>query len=301
MKLVVWLHSLRRPAVLAAVVCAVSPVATQTSAAQQYRDAAPIAWVALTSGATAVGRETCEGCHANASTTFPHTTHAFVGTDCEACHGLGSLHVDDTEQHGHIHRLSNEAPEAANWPCLQCHKNQEALHEWRGGRHERNGVRCVDCHATHSADASSARKPGSETCTRCHAAEAAQGEMPYHHPVREGRMECADCHNPHGGRAGALKASNANDLCLSCHGEYRGPFTYQHPPVSESCLKCHQPHGSMHQHMLAVSEPALCLQCHSGHHDGSGVPLLNACTNCHGSIHGTDTPSATGGSVFIDK
>jgi hypothetical protein len=31
------------------------------------------------------------------------------------------------------------------------------------------------------------------------------------------------------------------------------------------------------------------------------VPLLNSCTNCHSSIHGSDVPSATGGSVFMDK
>jgi hypothetical protein len=57
----------------------------------------------------------------------------------------------------------------------------------------------------------------------------------------------------------------------------------------------------MNKGMLQVSQPFLCLQCHVGHHNGGGIPILNSCTFCHSSIHGTDTPSATGGSVFIDK
>jgi DmsE family decaheme c-type cytochrome len=115
-------------------------------------------------------------------------------------------------------------------------------------------------------------------------------------------MTCVDCHDPHGGASGnSLVADSVNRLCVECHAEYEGPFAFQHPPVTESCLKCHSPHGSMNRPMLVVSQPMLCLQCHPGHHNGSGVPMLNACTNCHNSIHGSDVPSATGGSVFIDK
>jgi DmsE family decaheme c-type cytochrome len=136
----------------------------------------------------------------------------------------------------------------------------------------------------------------------CHKKQDAQSNLPYHHPVREAKMTCIDCHDPHGGDAGNnLKASNANDLCLQCHAEYQGPFSYQHPPVSEDCMKCHSPHGSPNQNLLTVSQPALCLQCHSAHHNGSGLPLVDRCTNCHNAIHGSDIASATGGSKFIDK
>ena len=105
----------------------------------------------------------------------------------------------------------------------------------------------------------------------------------------------------YGTAANNLRASNLNDLCFQCHAEYQGPFTFQHAPVVESCTKCHTSHGSMQRSLLAVSQPTLCLQCHAGHHNGSGIPLLNGCTSCHSSIHGTDIPSATGGSVFMDK
>jgi DmsE family decaheme c-type cytochrome len=90
--------------------------------------------------------------------------------------------------------------------------------------------------------------------------------LPYHHPLREAKMSCEDCHDPHGGPAGNnLRTSNANQLCLTCHSQYRGPFAYQHPPVMENCMLCHTPHGSPNTNLLNVSEPALCLQCHAGH------------------------------------
>ncbi len=108
-------------------------------------------------------------------------------------------------------------------------------------------------------------------------------------------MSCVDCHDPHGGNGGNnLISANTNQLCLRCHAEYEGPFSYQHAPVNEDCLKCHSPHGSPNQNMLAISQPALCLQCHSAHHNGASLPLVDRCTNCHNAIHGSDIPSATG-------
>ncbi len=252
-------------------------------------------------GAEAVGADQCATCHGEVSQGFRLVAHGQAGVGCEDCHGPGSLHVPDTT-HAHIHSFTKETVEAANGNCLHCHAEEAALRDWSLGRHRREGVRCTDCHDPHAAPSEGNRTLStSRTCFRCHQEQKAQGDLPFHHPVREGRMGCTDCHDPHGALAGAVRASHVNDLCFQCHAEYRGPFTYQHPPVVESCLKCHEPHGSMNAHLLQVSQPMLCLQCHAGHHDGSTISLLNACTNCHGSIHGTDTPSATGGSVFIDK
>ncbi len=253
-------------------------------------------------GATPIGAEECETCHDAVAPVFGRTPHGQRNVACEDCHGPGSLHAADSQGHGHIHAFAKESAEEANAICLNCHADQTALHAWDTGRHRAEGVRCIDCHDVH-ADPLQAKSASAAAgaCVRCHKEQEAQGGLPYHHPVREGRMGCADCHEPHGGTAGDLRASRVNDLCFKCHGEYEGPFAYQHPPVTESCLKCHTAHGSMNAHLLQVSEPMLCLQCHAGHHNGSMVSLLNACTNCHSSIHGTDTQSATGGSVFIDK
>ena len=63
-----------------------------------------------------------------------------------------------------------------------------------------------------------------------------------HHPVREGKMECTSCHNPHGTVTQALlKETSANDTCFTCHMETRGPCVHNHPPVQEDCAICHQP------------------------------------------------------------
>lgn len=146
------------------------------------------------------------------------------------------------------------------------------------------------------------RAEQNDNCLGCHQAQRAQMQLPYHHPLREGKMVCVDCHDPHGGPAGNnLRTVSVNQLCLGCHSQYRGPFMYQHPPVTESCLNCHTPHGSPNTNLLSVSEPALCLQCHAGHHNGAGLPLMDRCTNCHGSIHGSDVATASGGSRWIDK
>ena len=119
-------------------------------------------------------------------------------------------------------------------------------------------------------------------------------------------MTCSDCHNVHDGNNDfLLNADNINDNCYSCHAEKRGPFLWEHAPVTEECTLCHQPHGSNHPAMLTRRPPLLCQQCHSaaGHpgvaytvdeiEDSSANRFLLAksCTNCHSQVHGTNHPS----------
>jgi len=62
------------------------------------------------------------------------------------------------------------------------------------------------------------------------------------HPIREGRMSCSSCHESHGAGNKPVKSTErVNDLCLSCHAKYQGPFVFEHSPVEESCLTCHDP------------------------------------------------------------
>jgi len=255
------------------------------------------------SGAERIGSDQCQACHADQSKAFRSTVHFEQAVECESCHGAASLHIKTENSYAKIIKFRTQTVEAANGVCLSCHAKTAALQNWSSGFHERHDVRCIDCHRVHVSETKLvSRREQNEACARCHHKQAAEGNLPYHHPIREAKMSCADCHDPHGGTAAnGLRADNVNELCFRCHAEFQGPFTFQHVPVTESCLKCHTSHGSMQRNMLQVSEPMLCLQCHPGHHNGSGVPLLNRCTNCHTSIHGSDVPSATGGSVFIDK
>ena len=84
-------------------------------------------------------------------------------------------------------------------------------------------------------------------------------------PVREGKMSCSSCHNPHGSISNvkALKVgSSVNESCTSCHAEMRGPMLWEHAPVRENCTTCHDPHGSSNDRMLDVRMPMLCQRCH---------------------------------------
>jgi len=275
------------------------------------------------SGATKVGGDQCAACHAELARDFQHSSHALREVDCEQCHGAGSLHVEaggySKESKDKIISFKDRTPEQANGACLSCHSKSDHVRNWFLSAHQAQDIRCSDCHTIHShahakgesefqgepqgtARAIESRRQVNDKCLRCHQKQGAEADLPYHHPIREAKMTCIDCHDPHGGSAGnGLNSSNTNDLCFTCHAEYQGPFTFQHAPVNESCVKCHLAHGSPNQNLLVVSQPALCLQCHSAHHNGASLPLVDRCTNCHNAIHGSDIPSATGGSKFIDK
>jgi predicted CXXCH cytochrome family protein len=288
-------------------------------------------------GASPVGMEACTACHTDITKDFRHAFHAQQGVECEQCHGPGSLHVAGGGDVSKVISFSRRSAADANGVCLSCHIRDAKIRNWLTGAHSSNRIRCADCHRTHNDGTNADSKAGSQAqalvdvmspgrattveslvpetkvviqprweandaCLKCHETQRGQMSLPYHHPLREGKMSCADCHDPHGGPSGKnLRTANTNQLCLSCHSQYRGPFAYQHPPVTENCMLCHSPHGSANTNLLSVSEPALCLQCHAGHHNGAGTPLPDRCTNCHGSIHGTDTPTPSGGSRFVDK
>jgi DmsE family decaheme c-type cytochrome len=253
-------------------------------------------------GAERLGSDQCQACHGAPYKSIHHTAHGLRKLDCEDCHGNGSLHPG-SKDYKEIIQFRERTAEQANGVCLSCHAKNEGLLNWQSGRHASQNVKCIDCHQVHAAETKLATfQESNAKCESCHHKEAAQSKLPYHHPTREGKMACADCHDPHGGAAANnLRGDSVNQLCFQCHTEYEGPFTYQHAPVVENCTKCHTSHGSVNRSLLTVSQPMLCLQCHAAHHNGAGIPLLNQCTSCHSSIHGSDVPSATGGSVFIDK
>jgi len=272
-------------------------------------------------GATKVGADQCAQCHADVAKNYRLSAHSLREVECEQCHGAGSLHLAaggySAESKDKIISFKDRSPEEANGACLSCHAKSDHVRNWFAGAHAAQDLKCTGCHAIHPEEgrgltfagdrveaprALGSRQSLNAKCLQCHKKQEAQSSLPYHHPIREGKMTCLDCHDPHGGSAGNnLNVANANQLCFQCHAEYQGPFSYQHPPVTEDCMNCHAPHGSPNQNMLTVSQPALCLQCHSAHHNGASLPLIDRCTNCHNAIHGSDVGSATGASKFIDK
>lgn len=236
--------------------------------------------------------------------------------DCETCHGPGSLAVEhakenqrcDSTQFIPIRQLP---PGAQALMCLKCHDGMSMPHLqfWGTSNHFAAGVVCMDCHRLHQGREQKMRgKEIAELCSECH--QEVETELAYwsRHPVKEGKMTCATCHEVHGTVGeNDLKAADTEGLCFKCHGDKTGPFLFEHGGEAEGCATCHRPHGSPYANLLQYQEPFLCLQCHAGHVTAPGSPsspgvtqaFFTNCSNCHSAIHGTDIQESTAGSRFI--
>jgi DmsE family decaheme c-type cytochrome len=284
-----------------------STVAIGWSAASAKPSRKSVDWVALNpafAGATYVkDPATCQTCHEDYMKAYAGTKHAraFAAStpeqgDCESCHGPRSKHVENPGADLKI----EPASKAQSSVCLQCHEGGTRM-GWKAGTHAANDVSCASCHTVmeaRSEKALLAKASGADTCYACHQPVKLELNKMSHHPVREGRMDCASCHNVHGSTQALLTKPTLNDTCYSCHTEKRGPFVWEHAPARESCANCHTSHGSNQRTLLTQKDPFLCLSCHSygGHinlprYNRTSNPYGNGCSNCHMSMHGSNHPS----------
>ena len=173
-------------------------------------------------GATSSGSETCTTCHAEIAKDYRHAFHNQQGIECEQCHGPGSLHVQGGGDVSKIISFKRRSATDANGVCLSCHARDANIRNWVSGPHASNRIRCTDCHQTHTyakagskteaslnviADVMSPghadnvenlvpeakvmmqpRWQANDACLRCHQTERGQMSLPYHHPLREGKM-----------------------------------------------------------------------------------------------------------------
>jgi DmsE family decaheme c-type cytochrome len=261
---------------------------------------------------TAEAVNQCRLCHEKAVKVFDTTPHATLGQSCNSCHGDTSEHLKSNLEKGEpgpIRSFKDMKAEDVNQTCLSCHdKGRQA--NWHGGLHDRRAVSCTSCHSVHSFQSAHAQlktKNDSDTCLTCHTQIRSKSMRVSHHPVREGVLQCASCHDPHDGtKPKMVKGETVNDTCLTCHAEKRGPFLWEHAPVQENCASCHDPHGSNHEKLLVAKQPYLCQRCHlNTRHPGtlydsrntltgaspSNRAVEHACKNCHQSVHGGNAPS----------
>ena len=270
------------------------------------------------------GADTCLKCHDEESD-FPilsifKTKHGsrfdpsspFANAQCETCHGGGNDHArsqkkgkDDNPMRTFGHGAQSPVTEQ-NQVCLGCHQKHGKL-GWFGSTHEQEDVACANCHQIHAEhDRVLSSESQQKACFSCHPRIRNQTLQASSHPLKFGKMSCTDCHNPHDSNNDSLlKHGTVNDTCYSCHAERRGPFLWEHAPVTEDCTLCHNPHGSNHKSLLKMRPPLLCQRCHSpaGHpstaytSDNSNenfqsrFVLARSCSNCHDNIHGSNHPS----------
>ena len=266
-----------------------------------------------------VGAETCATCHTGYDASIAASKHGQVknprtpaaALGCESCHGPGEAHASDPEKIKPIQFNKIHAREVTE-TCTTCH-NRGVHALWKGSQHEQRNVSCVSCHSIHKPRSTTAQLKAvnqQQQCMTCHRDKVAKLDRSGHMPVREGKMECASCHNPHGStNVRLLRAGNTvNESCSTCHAEKRGPFLFEHAGVSgDSCATCHDPHGSNNDRMLVAKLPFLCQRCHnhtrhpSTIYDGRVLQSSNrlfsrSCVTCHSAIHGSNHPA---GQTFL--
>ncbi len=209
---------------------------------------------------------------------------------CYDCH-TNIVRVFPFSPHGRVH--VETAKLVGNSGCEACH-GPGSKHVAAGGGRGRFIV-----------------NPGNDpaTCFNCHLEIQAEFNLPQHHPVLEGQMNCVQCHDPHGldlmKPARGLAMARRNETCAECHREQAHPFMFEHEALREGCVVCHQPHGSINAKLLVERDNNLCLKCHA-QVQGTGAPaglelfigkvphheMLGQGTcwsaGCHTAVHGSN-------------
>lgn len=262
------------------------------------------------------GAGDCGMCHDDVAEAMTRQVHMRIRSfevdgrpvGCVGCHGEGEAHMEEGDP-ALIRTFAEPTAEDAA-VCLDCHR-AKGTPEWTASTHAMEEILCFECHTVHR------ETNPLESCADCHQEVYAELQLPSHHPVREGKLTCVSCHDPHLATEAQLATHRrVNDLCFDCHQSKEGPYIFEHEPVVEDCRLCHRAHGAVADNLLTANQPMLCLQCHDihfhagllspdeGHVDVGGREFENpwgaegmnrafttSCTQCHSQIHGSDLPT----------
>ena len=220
--------------------------------------------------------------------TIPGAT--FTGNQsCRDCHQT-YFQKFTSSTHARMHFVPN--PAAGDSSCESCH-GPASLHIAAGGGRGKFIL-----------------NPGKDAtaCFNCHLDTHAEFNLPQHHPVIEGKMNCVQCHDPHGldimKPSGGLALARPNESCAQCHRDQTKPFVFEHEAMREGCTICHSPHGSVNAKLLIERDNNLCLKCHAqiqgmlvgagqiliGDEDHTDKLRLGGCwsAGCHTAVHGSN-------------
>jgi len=301
-------------------------------------DVQPQATLGATPAQQALSRDAvCTKCHDENETkpilSIYATKHGVRGDPrtptCQSCHGESEAHVKNAEgkatrpapdvlfgaKSSSYSSFARSPSATQNTTCMKCHSNAGGKRNfWAGSQHESHDIPCAACHEVHAKqDKVLVKATQPPVCFACHKDQRSQSNQYSHHPINEGKVACSDCHNPHGSAGPKLlKKNTVNETCFLCHAEKRGPFLWEHQPVSENCTNCHTPHGSNITPLLKSRPPFLCQECHNGPHNSktpaganvggyqNGLPsnqnpstqaTARGCMNCHVMVHGSNHPA----------
>ena len=215
-----------------------------------------------------------------------------------------------------------------NKVCAECHTNYTRVFDmsphsrahFRDASVQGDVIGCESCHGPGSKHVSAPRdraklivNPGKDpsACFQCHMETHAEFNLPQHHPIVEGKMNCVQCHDPHGmdifkpsKSSSGLAMARVNESCAQCHREQSKPVVFEHEALREGCTVCHNPHGSMNKKMLVQQDANLCLRCHAqnqGAAVGTGKVVIGTIDHtqflkratcwsagCHTAVHGSN-------------
>ncbi len=212
--------------------------------------------------------------------------------------------------------ITAEAEYVGTSTCADCHEKENK--EFIKSTHARISIPnddnvkaqgCESCHGPGSLHVEAGGGKGvhilnpvkdPSACFRCHMDKKVEFQMPFTHPVLQGKMSCVDCHSPHGEEVRPWTMTSLQDVnqaCFKCHKEQRGPFVWEHEAIREGCTTCHKVHGSINDKMLVARDANLCLRCHTQ----AGYPAMGkrnhgsyitggTCISggCHTAVHGSN-------------
>ncbi len=216
-----------------------------------------------------------------------NTRWAEINVACEACHGPGSRHVDDTEtgfevdlndsrDASWIMNTATGIAERSSTPTSRASQPEAC-----GRCHARRGVITADYE--YGKPLTDTHRPALLEERLYYADGQIQDEVYVYGSFLQSKMyragvTCSDCHDPH--TAGLKTSGKVSEVCSTCHlpSKFAAAEHHHHPADEVECVDCHMPSRTYmvvdprRDHSFRVPRPALTIK--------TGSP--NACSTCHG-------------------